>query len=156
MATRRSILLGGAATLGALLAAPARAQQALPTIAISKDPWCSCCEGWAKHLEGAGFPVEIADVENLEAVKETLGVPVALRSCHTASVAGYVIEGHVPAEAIVKLLEQRPQALGLAVPGMPAGSPGMEGPGTPDTYDVIAFGSGEPSVFMRFTGTEAI
>ncbi|MNL60411.1 hypothetical protein D3C87_1842170 [compost metagenome] len=90
----------------------------------------------------------------MEAVKDTLMVPDALRSCHTATVDDYVIEGHVPAEALVALLEQRPPITGLAVPGMPMGSPGMEGPpgSSPETFDVVAFGGQSDAVFMRFAG----
>jgi hypothetical protein len=102
-----------------------------------------------KHLQAAGFSVESRTVENLEAVPERQRVPQALRSCHTAVVDGYLVEGHVPAAIIRRLLRERPKIAGIAVPGMPAGSPGMES-ATPEPYDVIAFqSSGRTHVFAH-------
>lgn len=102
-----------------------------------------------KHLQAAGFSVETRAVENLDAVPERQRVPASLRSCHTAVVEGYLVEGHIPAEAVRRLLKERPKITGIAVPGMPAGSPGMESP-TPEAYDIIAFGPGSrTSVFAR-------
>jgi hypothetical protein len=147
--SRRAILgLLAAATL-----APAAQGQAgrLPKVVVTKDPSCGCCGAWAEHLRRAGFPVDIVETRNVNAVKQRLGVPADLISCHTAEVDGYAVEGHVPASAIIRLLEQRPQAKGLAVPGMPMGSPGMEG-GRPETYDVILFGPQGRQVFARYTG----
>ncbi|MBE0580236.1 DUF411 domain-containing protein [Devosia sp.] len=154
MHTRRTVLIAALNLTGGALIGPAFAQTALPNITIRKDPWCGCCSGWARHLEMAGFTIEIEEIEEMEAVKDTLMVPDALRSCHTATVDDYVIEGHVPAEALVALLEQRPPITGLAVPGMPMGSPGMEGPpgSSPETFDVVAFGGQSDAVFMRFAG----
>lgn len=123
-------------------------------ILVHKDPNCGCCTGWVRHLEAAGFAVRVEEVTDLEAVRRRLGVPEDLAACHTAEVGGYVIEGHVPATAVRKLLEQRPGAVGLAVPGMPAGSPGMEG-GTPQQYDVVVFGAAGRRSFMRFVGSDA-
>jgi hypothetical protein len=134
----------------ALAAAPS-----LPGIAVSKDPNCGCCVGWVDHLRAAGFPVTITQETDLQAVKARLGVPDALGSCHTAEVAGYVLEGHVPASAVMRLLEEKPQAVGLAVPGMPIGSPGMEG-GAPDTYDVILFGPQTTRPYARYRGGELL
>lgn len=152
--SRRTVLIATLTLAGATLAGPTFARTRLPIIAIKKDPWCGCCTGWARHLETAGFTIEIEEIEEMEAVKDTLMVPDALRSCHTATVDDYVIEGHVPAEAIVALLEQRPPIIGLAVPGMPIGSPGMDAPpgSSPETFDVVAFGGQSQSVFMRFSG----
>jgi hypothetical protein len=103
------------------------------------------------HLRKGGFPIDARDVVDVAAVKRKQGVPAALESCHTAVVDGYVIEGHVPADVIDQLLRERPKVAGLAVPGMPAGSPGMESPGQkPERYDVIAFDTrGTTRVFAR-------
>ena len=151
MITRRLLLAAGAfAGLG--LFRPAWAET-LPLVTVSKDPSCGCCSGWVDHLRAAGFPVKVIETQTIEATKRRLGVPDDLASCHTAEVAGYVVEGHVPAAAIMRLLSEKPQGKGLAVPGMPAGSPGMEMAGVePETYDVILFGAGSPSVFARFKG----
>ena len=119
-----------------------------PMVTVHKDPNCGCCSGWVEHLQKAEFPVKAIDTPRLAAVRARLGVPGDLSACHTAEVAGYVVEGHVPAVALVRLLAEKPDALGLAVPGMPIGSPGMEG-GEPETYDVIMFGNSGRRVFMR-------
>src|SRR5262245_47301288 len=135
--TRRSAVLmiaGAAALPAAAAAAPAQ-----PSITVHKDPNCGCCTGWAEHLRTTGFTVPAIDTAELDAIKTQLGVPGDLAACHTAQVADYVVEGHVPAAALKRLLAEKPQAAGLAVPGMPVGSPGMEG-GTPEPYDVILFG----------------
>ena len=108
------------------------------TIVVYKTPTCGCCGKWIEHLEANGFAVEAIDVENVGQIKKKNGVPAELASCHTALVDGYVIEGHVPAEDVKRLLEERPEIAGLAVPAMPIGSPGMEGP-NPEAYEVIAF-----------------
>jgi hypothetical protein len=148
--TRRSAL----AVLAAGLAAPLRAARAdVPTILVHKDPDCGCCAGWVKHLQDAGFVVTVEEIADLRPIRARLRVPQSLSSCHTATISGYVIEGHVPAAAIRRLLEMRPVALGLAVPGMPAGSPGMEG-GTPKLYDVVLFATDGQRPFMRFLGTK--
>ena len=156
--TRRTFAIGALSLAGANMLWPAQAQDASPIISIRKDPWCGCCTGWARHLEQAGFTVDVEEIEEMGAVKDKLGVPTELRSCHTATIDRYVIEGHVPAEAIVALLDQSPQISGLAVAGMPIGSPGMGGPAGSDLdpYDVMAFdGSGE-FVFMRFVGNQRV
>lgn len=124
-----------------------------PAIAVHKDPNCGCCTGWVRHLKDAGFAVTVEETANLQAVRKRLGVPTDLAACHTAEFAGYVIEGHVPALALRQLLDKRPAAVGLAVPGMPAGSPGMEG-GTPRKYDVVLFGASGRQSFMQFIGSE--
>ena len=108
------------------------------TITVYKSPTCGCCVKWADHLEAGGLAVKAIDVENMARIKKENGVPARLASCHTALVDGYVIEGHVPVEDILRLLEERPDIVGLAVPRMPIGSPGMEGP-NPEPYDVFAF-----------------
>jgi hypothetical protein len=123
--------------------------EALPVIAVYKDPQCECCVRWIKHLSANGFVTTVRDSSDMASVKQTMGVPDALQSCHTAVVGKYVIEGHVPAEAIKKLLAENPTVMGLAVPGMPVGSPGMEGsPKQP--YNVIAFErGGKTRVYLK-------
>lgn len=127
------------------------ADQALPEITVHKSASCGCCKVWAQHLRNAGFAVAVQNTDSMSPVKERLGVPARLASCHTAEVNGYFVEGHVPAEDIRRLLRDRPDAKGLAVPGMPAGSPGMEVPsGHVDSFDVLLVGrDGDASVFSR-------
>jgi hypothetical protein len=111
-----------------------------PVVHVWKSPTCGCCEGWVKHLEAAGFPVEVENVQDVNAIKRARGIPGGVWSCHTAEVDGYLIEGHVPAATIDRVLAERPQVVGVAVPGMPMGSPGMEMPGmAPDPYQVVSF-----------------
>jgi hypothetical protein len=97
-------------------------------VTVFKNESCGCCKLWVRHLQDAGFGVEVHDVDNLGPTKERVGIPAAMGACHTAEVGGYFVEGHVPAEDIKRLLRERPDAKGLTVPGMPAGSPGMEVP----------------------------
>jgi hypothetical protein len=133
-------------------AVAARAAASPADVVVYKSPTCGCCEGWIDHLREAGYTVEAVDMPRyaeLAATKEAAGVPGDLGSCHTAVVEGYTIEGHVPADVIARLLRERPEIKGLSVPGMPIGSPGMEGP-NPEVYDVIAFtAEGERTVFER-------
>lgn len=118
---------------------------------VYKSPTCGCCDGWIDHLRAAGFRVIPRDTSDVGAVKRRLGVLPTLESCHTATISGYVIEGHVPADAIVRLLEERPAIVGLAVPGMPAGSPGMESARPHVSYEVIAFDKeGRTQVYARY------
>ena len=140
---------------GAMLGFATSAFAQTPAILVHKDPNCGCCAGWVEHLKAAGFAVTMEEAADLRAVRKRLGVPSDLAACHTAEVAGYVIEGHVPASAIRQLLEKRPAAIGLAVPGMPAGSPGMEG-GAPQNYEVVLFGKGDRQPFMHFVGAESV
>ncbi len=149
MPSRRAMVAGLAAGL-------AMARQALaaglPEVAVTKDPNCGCCEKWVAHMREAGFAVTVSQGP-VNPVKARLGVPRDLASCHTAQVGGYVIEGHVPAGAIKRLLAAKPKGIGLAVPGMPIGSPGMEIEGKePDTYEVVLFGAGGRSTFARYRG----
>jgi len=116
-----------------------RATPAKPVaIKVYKTPSCGCCKTWVQHLRDNGFRVETMDMPDLSAVKAKYGVKPALQACHTAIVNGYVVEGHVPADVITKLLKEHPAVLGVAVPGMPSGSPGMEG-GPKERYDVLTF-----------------
>ncbi|MBX9650291.1 MAG: DUF411 domain-containing protein [Xanthobacteraceae bacterium] len=149
--TRRTVF--GILT-AALIAPRSSAFAEASTILVHKDPKCGCCAGWVQHLKDAGFTVTVQETAQLQAVRKRLGVPGDLAACHTAEVAGYVIEGHVPAAAIRELLEKRPVAAGLAVPGMPVGSPGMQG-GTPQKYDVVIFENSGRRTFMQFIGTKA-
>lgn len=132
---------------GAALAMEASAGQDLPTVLVYKSPTCGCCNGWVEHMEEAGFAVDARNVTDLMTVKHDSGVPVAMSSCHTALVDGYVVEGHVPAEQVMRLLAERPAIAGIATPGMPIGSPGMEGR-NPQPYQVLSFTeTGEAAVF---------
>ncbi len=109
-------------------------------VTVYKNAQCGCCRSWVEHLRKEGFTVTANDVDDLAAIKRKLGVPASLASCHTAVVGAYVVEGHVPAADIRKLLAEKPKLAGIGVPGMPVGSPGMEVPGLPaDKYDVTAF-----------------
>jgi hypothetical protein len=150
MPTRREFL---AASAGLLIARPllAEASRAAPSvITVYKDAGCGCCKKWVKHLSANGFVVNAQDVPSIDEIKQSLGLPTALQSCHTAVVDRYLIEGHVPASDIKKLLAARTAVRGLAVPGMPTGAPGMEGDRT-DHYDVIAFtGDGKTRVFAHY------
>jgi hypothetical protein len=110
-----------------------------PRITVFKDPDCGCCKSWIDHLRKHGFDVAVRDTSDVSAAKRTGRVPAQLHSCHTAFVNGYVVEGHVPAADIQRLLRDKPRVAGIAVAGMPAGSPGMEVPGRADKYDVVAF-----------------
>jgi hypothetical protein len=121
-----------------------------PEVLVYKSPTCGCCSLWAAHLEENGFTVVTKDLADLTEIKQEAGVPADLFSCHTALVDGYVVEGHVPADVIRKLLEERPDVVGLAVAGMPIGSPGMEQGSRKDPYDVLTFDrEGKTSVFAR-------
>ncbi len=122
-----------------------------PLLEVWKSPDCGCCKDWVSHLQANGFRVEVHDVGNA-AMRATLGVPVALGGCHTARIDGYAIEGHVPASDIRRLLKDRPEAVGLTVPGMPVGSPGMDGPaygGRRDPFDVLLIAKGGEAAVYR-------
>lgn len=167
----RRRLLAAAALLGAALAAPrlaraaggpAAAARPAPGAAktgsgtpleVWKDPSCGCCHDWIEHMQASGFAPTVHDTGN-HAVRTRLGLPPHLGSCHTALVGGYLIEGHVPASDVRALLQQKPQALGLTVPGMPVGAPGMDGPAygnRRDAYDVLLVArSGSTQVFKHY------
>ena len=122
-----------------LLAAVSASSSAV-AITVYKNPQCGCCKGWVDHLRKEGFEVTAKDVDDMAAIKAKLGIPASLGSCHTAVVGSYVVEGHVPAGDIRKLLAEKPKVAGIGVGGMPIGSPGMEVPGrAADKYDVTAF-----------------
>jgi len=152
--TRRCFVAGLA---GVALVRSLAAADALPRVTVTRDPSCNCCGNWVAHLKDAGFPVEAVESTEINRLKSRLGVPQKLASCHTGEVAGYVIEGHVPADAIKRLLATRPPVTGLSVPGMPVGSPGMEVEGAePETYDVIAFDPAGQRLFARYRGAVAL
>jgi hypothetical protein len=140
MVSRREWLrmtVSGAMVAAAGGAVPAFAMSPV-AITVYKDPSCGCCKKWVEHLRTNGFAVTTRDMNDLSEVKATFGVPRSLQACHTATTGTFVVEGHVPADVIRKMLSERPKIAGIAVPGMPSGSPGLEG-GAPDNYDVIAF-----------------
>lgn len=145
--SRRAVLAGGLALAAGLISRPVAA--AKPAVTVYKSATCGCCKLWVTHLKDNGFPTTAEDVADLGAVKKKHGVPEALHSCHTALIDGYVVEGHVPADLIDRLLAERPQVAGIAVPGMPIGSPGMEVPGrAADRYQVLTFDrTGRTTVF---------
>ena len=137
-----AVATGGAAKL--LEAAPAPAK-----ILVYKSPTCGCCTAWVEHLKKSGFEVTTRDVADVAPIKARYGIPTRVASCHTGLVGGYAIEGHVPASDIQRLLSEKPKGVGLAVPGMPMGSPGMEG-GRKDRYDVLLVEQGGATrVFAR-------
>lgn len=154
---RRTLLSAGAAVAAAAglsaLGTQALAKAERPMVEVWKDPNCGCCKDWMSHLTDNGFDVKAFDKGNT-AARAAFGMPQALGSCHTAKVQGYVIEGHVPAADIRRLLAEKPQALGLAVPGMPIGSPGMDGAiygGRRDPYQVLLVKKdGKTEVFSRY------
>jgi len=148
---RRTFLAAtaGTASLAALgLLTLPRGAVAAPPVTVWKSPSCGCCGAWVEHMQAAGFPVTVVETEVMNPVKARLGVPMELASCHTAQVDGYTLEGHVPADAVKRLLAERPQGRGLAVPGMPQGSPGME-TGVVEPYDIVLFGDGPARLFER-------
>lgn len=129
----------------------------LDTVVVYKSATCSCCSKWVEHLKQAGLRVEVHNESAMRSIKDRLGVPEALASCHTGVINGYVIEGHVPADDIKQLLAKRPKAKGLAVPGMPIGSPGMEMGARVDPYDVLLIADGQPpTVFAHHGPTPAV
>jgi hypothetical protein len=139
------------ASAGAGVAETARHGAIVKPVAIKvyKTPSCGCCKAWVTHLSDNGFRVETMDMPDLSLIKQKYGVKPELQACHTAVVNGYVVEGHVPADVIMKLLRERPAVVGIAVPGMPAGSPGMEG-ASKRPYEVLTFDkAGRTRTFAR-------
>ena len=141
-----AIIITGAVSLAGLAAAQRPAQS--QTAEVFKSPTCGCCANWVKHLEAAGFTTKVTNVDDMTEVKAKYGVPGRMQSCHTAVVGGYVLEGHVPAADVQRLLKDKPAVVGVAVPGMPIGSPGMEVGTTVQPYDVLTFNKqGQTTVF---------
>ena len=134
------------------------AADGLPEVEVYKSPTCGCCKDWIKHLEASGFKVKAFDVSDHAGRRQQLGMPRQYASCHTARIAGYAVEGHVPVADIKRLLSERPKAVGLAVPNMPVGSPGMDGPaykGRRDAYEVLLVGSdGSARTYARYAASQ--
>ncbi|MGM0773134.1 DUF411 domain-containing protein [Marinobacter sp.] len=142
------LALGLVATFG--LNGQLQADEGLKDIHVYKSPTCGCCTDWVDHLKDNGFKVEVTETNNLNPLKQDAGLPSSLASCHTAFIGDYVIEGHVPANDIHRLIAEAPKAKGLAVPGMPVGSPGMEMGDRKDPYQVLMFNeSGQTRVFAE-------
>jgi len=156
--SRRDFLIRTALVAGLGVLATSQGAVALPPatrITVYKDPECGCCRNWNDAMQKSGFAVDIRDSHDLGTVKDSLGVPPDLASCHTGVVAGYLFEGHVPPDLVQKVLREKPAIRGLFVPGMPAGSVGMEGP-NPERYDVIALGrDGRRTVYATRMGRAA-
>ena len=145
MSSRISIVL-----LAALLGGPAAMAEDLPEVTVYKTPTCGCCGKWVEHLEASGFPVQTKVLNDLSAVKRRNLVPSNLASCHTATVEGYTVEGHVPADVLMRLLKEKPDVAGIGVPGMPIGSPGMEYGDRKEPYKVWSFDEdGELKVYAQ-------
>jgi hypothetical protein len=150
--SRRANLVAGLVLLCGVSAAaqpPATAGDAPRRVTVFKSATCDCCKKWIAHMTAAGFVVDAKDVTDLAQAKEAHHVPAAVRTCHTALLDGYVIEGHVPADVVARLLREHPAVDGIGVPGMPNGSPGMESPRPPEHYKVLAFRDGKTSVFAE-------
>lgn len=140
------------AILAGALALPMLASGAEPVIEVYKSESCGCCTGWVDHLKANGFDVKVTNVESPSDYRQKFGIPQELGSCHSAKVQGYAIEGHVPAADIKRLLKEKPKAVGLAVPAMPMGSPGMEGP-RKDPYDVLLVQkNGSTATYKHYSG----
>jgi hypothetical protein len=146
------VVMAGLVGLSLQACSTPAAQRALPTMVVHKTPTCGCCEKWVSHMRQAGFTLDVRNVEDTSPERAKAGVPVQLASCHTGVVDGYAVEGHVPADVVKRMLQERQKIAGIAAPGMPIGSPGMEQPGYGEPYDVIAFDtSGKRSVYERVT-----
>lgn len=144
------VLIAAGLFAGRVWYAPAQQTSVSNLITVYKTPSCGCCSKWVDHLREDGFEVKVIDRETLSKVRADLGVPDRLASCHTAHIDGYAVEGHVPATDIRRLLSERPSATGISVPGMTAGSPGMEVEGRSDPYSVILFGPETSSVYTTY------
>lgn len=151
--SRRSLIQGCWATAAALIGVPAvlpAVAAGYPEIIAYRNPGCGCCEKWAAHLREAEFAVTMQDDLELDRRRQNAGVPAGLAGCHTAFMGDYIVEGHVPAQDIVRFLSEKPDARGLAVPGMPMGSPGMESGDAKEAYEVFVFkADGTWSVYAR-------
>jgi len=148
MNTHRRSLLGLLATLPFIAPLSARAAT---RVQVYKSPTCGCCAAWVDHLRAAGFAVDVTETNDTRSVVQRLGMPDHLAGCHSAVVDGYVLEGHVPAAEVKRLLATKPQAIGLAVPGMPVGSPGMEQGARKDAYQVVLVDrKGGESIFASY------
>ncbi|MCC2634562.1 MAG: metal-binding protein [Ramlibacter sp.] len=148
---KRRHFLGAVAAAAAATSLPALGARPLPQVEVYKNPDCGCCGAWVDHLKAAGFPVKVHETPDTSAVRKRHGIPDAFGSCHTGVVAGYALEGHVPAADVKRLLATRPVAAGLSVPGMPVGSPGMEVGSRKDPFQVLLIDkAGRSSVFASY------
>ena len=149
--SRATVIAFAVAALASLGIAAAQQKPAGPLVEVFKTPTCGCCAKWVEHMRAGGFTVRTTDLADISEIKTTRGVPDQVQSCHTAVVNGYVVEGHVPAEDVHRLLKEKPAVAGIAVGGMPTGSPGMEYPGTKaQPYNVMAFDkNGAVRVFAK-------
>ncbi|MEQ9507477.1 MAG: DUF411 domain-containing protein [Alloalcanivorax xenomutans] len=139
----KKLLLGAALTLASMAASAA-------SLEVYKSPTCGCCIKWVEHMRENGFDVKVHETQNLQPIKEKAGLRAGLGSCHTAFIDGYTIEGHVPAKEVKRLLEERPEAVGLTVPAMPIGSPGMEMGDRQDPYQVLLFDDKGAKVYAQY------
>jgi hypothetical protein len=147
----RRRLISTAVTLTALIAWPVFAMPPATEIEVFKSPYCGCCGSWIEHMKAAGFAIKVTPVSDTMIARKRLRMPERYASCHTATVGGYVLEGHVPAAEVKRLLATKPKALGLAVPGMPQSAPGMAVPGKNDPYQVLLVGvDGQSSVYANY------
>lgn len=148
--SRRALIARGVTAAAAVVVSPALLRAAAGTpMMVYKDPNCGCCHNWVEIMRSSGFEVSVRDTGDMASIKTRYKVGRNLASCHTALVGGYVVEGHVPADVIRKLLAEKPKVVGIAVPGMPVGSPGMEG-GRKDAYDILTFdATGKTAVFAK-------
>ncbi|MFC2085931.1 DUF411 domain-containing protein [Bacteroidota bacterium] len=135
----RILTLPLAILLGLAYTGCTQSEASIPEVMVYKSPTCGCCSKWVEHMQEAGFVVNTTDVEDVSVYKKQYGLPAGMGSCHTAIVDGYVVEGHVPADVVKRMLKEKPAIAGIAVPGMPMGSPGMEQGGQVDSYDIVSF-----------------
>lgn len=148
---KRAGALAALSALSAVPALPAFAASPETEVQVFKSPTCGCCGSWVEHMRAAGFKVKVTEVDDTAAARKRLGLPERYGSCHTATVGGYVIEGHVPAAEVKRLLALKPKAIGLAVPGMPPSAPGMDVPGRKDPYQVLLIDtSGQSTVYANY------
>jgi hypothetical protein len=150
----RKTLLSLAAAVASATLLPSFAKDSLPQVEVFKNPDCGCCNAWVDHLKAAGFPVKVHETPDTSTVRKRHGIPDQFGSCHTAVAGGYALEGHVPAADVKRLLTRKPSAAGLSVPGMPAGSPGMEVGSRKDPFQVLLIDkAGRSSVFATYPKT---
>jgi hypothetical protein len=148
---KRRAVLTALAAAAAAVSLPVVAKEALPPVQVFKNPSCGCCGAWVERMLAAGFSVNVTEVDDTSVARRKYGLPDRFGSCHTAVVGGYVVEGHVPANDVKKLLAMKPVAVGLAVPGMPVGSPGMEMGSRRDPYQVLLVAKdGRERVFSAY------
>lgn len=142
-----SVVLAGAGYGVLSMSGTSDAQAA--DMVVYKDPSCGCCGAWIEHIKANGISVDVRESDDMSTIKAQLGVPEGLQSCHTAQIDGYIVEGHVPADDVKRLISERPDAAGLSVPGMPIGSPGMEMGDEKDPYAVVLYGPKGDFVYSR-------